>query len=262
VSGQRVKARRAQRVTARNGRLPPPVPEPIPPARPDLRRIAVVCVAVVVAATGSALLVAGRGPTVYGGRSDLLMVPAPGEPLDVRDRDIATTRELLLSRAVLVPVAARTGTTPEALRSKVSVQAGLRNDLIHLTVGDRRPARAVGLARAVTAQYLKLAGEVANGGAAQNRLDRQIARLTAQAADAPAARAAILRSRILRLQERRVELDGQSGAAPRLLSAPYLMAKPLSPRPLRALAGGLVVGLALAAAAAALLIRRARAWPA
>jgi capsular polysaccharide biosynthesis protein len=262
VSSQRVKARRVQRGAARNGRPLQAAQESAPPPRPELKRVAAICVAIVAIAAASAVLVGGRGPTVYGGRSDVLVVPSPAAPLDVRDRDLATQRDIILSRAVLVPVAASNATTAEALRAKVSVQAAVRNDLMHITVGDRRRARALGLTRAVTAQYLKVAGDVADGSSrAGRRLDREMARLTARAARASGSEALIIRSRVQRMQDRRLDLDGQNQLTARLLSAPYVLAQPLAPKPLRALAAGLVLGLVLAAVAAALLVRRAGGWP-
>jgi capsular polysaccharide biosynthesis protein len=237
-------------------------PPPLPVS--EILRIVAVCACIVVAAVASALAVDGRGATVYGARADVLYVADPATPLDVRDRTLATQRELIQSRAVLAPVAARDRMPLEDLQDAVSVEAGARNDLLHITVGDEQPARARQLTEAVTAGYLALAGRLAGGGAQERRrLERQIERLTGRARRASAAESALLGQRVADLQDRVVQLDsgGAAPARPTLLSDAYPLADPLAPKPLRAVATGLIAGLALAAGAAVLLARRNRRWP-
>jgi hypothetical protein len=243
-----------------NGRWTPPSRASAAPE--DWLLIGVICVAIVASALASALAVAAGRPKVYGARSDLLYESAPVTPLDVRDRTLATQRELIRSRAVLAPVAAQSGLTVEDLGAAVTVGVGSRSDLMHVTVGNRSRERALRLAQAVTTHYLGLSTRLSRSGDAESaHLQRQIAELTAGTRRAPPTERDIIAQRIGRLQDRVLELEAAGGASKPVLIAPaYALDQPLSPKPVRAAAAGLLVGLALAAVAAAALVRQAGGW--
>jgi capsular polysaccharide biosynthesis protein len=223
----------------------------------DWVRIAGACLAVVVIAVLAALAIGTRGDKVYGARADILYA-APDAPLDVRERSLATQRELARSRAVLAAAADQSHVPLQQLEDAVSVETGVRDDLLHITVSDRSRAVARRLTQAVATSYLQLAGRVeATGPEDPLALQRKIDALRAQARRASRAKLARLRERIGRLQERLVSADEGAGAGlrMRLLSPAYPLASPLSPRPVRAAAVGLLIGLLLATAVAVLLAR-------
>jgi capsular polysaccharide biosynthesis protein len=232
---------------------------------PDWLLITFTCTAIVLAAVASALAVVSTADKVYGARSDVLYVSAPASPLDVRDRALATQRQLIESRAVLGPVAAQSRMPLEDLQKRVSVELGTRNDLMHITVGNRRPRTAQRLAQAVTAQYLALSRRLSSeANAERSALQRELQTLTARASRASAAQRAVIGERVARLQDRVIEFDAAAlgNSKPTLVAPAYVLPKPLSPQPLRAVAAALIVGLALATAVAILLARQLKRWPA
>ncbi len=244
---------------------PPPPPPPAPRRVPEILQIAAVCACVVVAAVASAVAVSSRGVPQYGARADILYIAAPSTPLDARDRALATQRSLIASRAVLLPVAARNDIALADLRGAVSVDAGARSDLLHITVSDGRRARALHMTQEVTAQYMALARSLITGAERDRRaLERQIERLTARARDARGGEGTILAQRVADLQERVLQMVSAGAAAgrPRVLSPAYPLAGRLAPQPMRAAAAGLIAGLVLATGVAVLLARRFRRWPA
>jgi capsular polysaccharide biosynthesis protein len=172
--------------------------------------IGLACFVIVTTAVVSAVVVGSRGADVYGARADILYV-APDAPLDVRQRSLATQGEVARSRAVLAAAAAQEGVPLDQLQDAVSVETGVQDDLLHITVSDEDRGVARRLAQAVATSYLGLAARV-------------------EGADA--------RSRI------------------RLLSPAYPLDDRLSPKPLRAAAVGLLLGLVLATGVAILLARR------
>jgi len=138
---------------------PAPAPTPSPPARSPWPRIAAVCVTLVLAAVGAAVVVAAQGEELYGARADLLYVAGPDVPLDVRERVLANHAELVGTRAVLAPVAAEAGVALGELQDAVSVEAGL-NDLLRVTVTSSEPERARALAQAIVDRYVAFAAGV------------------------------------------------------------------------------------------------------
>jgi capsular polysaccharide biosynthesis protein len=262
VSTEQVRARPLRRGELNDGRWPAP---PSQRSGGDWLLVGLVSLAIVTAALVSALAVVTTKPKVYGARADLLYVSSPSAPLDARDRMIATQRDLITSRAVLAPVAAHSGIPLDKLEKAVSVDVGVRNDLMHVTLGDRNQARAERLARAVTTRYLALARRLTSAADAEGpRLEGEIAQLTARARRALPAERDVIAERVAALEDRAVALGAASSEAskPMLLAPAYRLEHPLSPKPLRAAALGLIVGLMLAAVAAVALVRPAGGRPA
>jgi uncharacterized protein involved in exopolysaccharide biosynthesis len=130
--------------------------------RPPLYRwgiVAPLCIAIVLLSVASAVFVGTRPATRYGARADLLYDAPASVPLDVRQRGVATQRGLILSRAVLEPVARGTGLPLTDLERSVSVALDTQDDLMHITVGASTRDRAVTLTRLVAASYLRTARE-------------------------------------------------------------------------------------------------------
>jgi capsular polysaccharide biosynthesis protein len=119
---------------------------------------------IVVVAVVSAVFVGTRGAAEYGARADIIYITPASASLDTRERGLATQRGLVTSRAVLEPVAAAQGVSRRALEQAVAVDIGARDDLMRITVGDQNRAKAVAIAQAVTARYLRLASELRPAG--------------------------------------------------------------------------------------------------
>jgi capsular polysaccharide biosynthesis protein len=226
-------------------------------------RIAAICAAILLISTGSTTFALLRVQKVYGGRVDILYLPAADTPLDARQRILATQQEIARSRAVLGPLARAEGTSYAELRDAVTVDSGV-DDLLHITVGDPARSRAVGLAQAVSTRYVDVARSFANGSEQRSRaLDRQIGDAVDELRGAPAADAPALRERLRRLEDAQVQLqvNAAGDTSIRPLGPAYALGAPLSPRPLRAAALGLLWGLAVATGVALVLTRRRRASP-
>jgi capsular polysaccharide biosynthesis protein len=220
--------------------------------------IAAICLVVVLVAVGSALLFGSLGATTYGARAEILYDAPASAPLEARDRGLTTQRALILSRAVLAPVAREQGMSLAAVEKAVSVDLGTRNDLLYITAGLTDRAAALDVARAVTASYLRLDARVmADARESREALQHELATLTASEHAAQGPAAAVLQERVRRLSDRIVQVDADTAdrPTPRVLSSAYPLDRPLSPRPARLVAAGLIVGLAIAAAVALLLSR-------
>jgi uncharacterized protein involved in exopolysaccharide biosynthesis len=201
--------------------------------------------------------VGSRGEKVYGARVDILYVAARDTPDDARERILSTQRELLLSRGVLASVAREVGVPLETLRGKVEVDGGL-DDLLRITVGDPDPRRALRYVQVLTDRYLEVSGGLGEEqNTARELLEREIRSLTRRERGAEEGEAAQLRDRIGRLRDRVLELEVESLGVERaeVLSRPYVLSDPLSPKPLQAATIGLLAGLALATATVVILAR-------
>ncbi len=231
------------------------------PARSNARFIALLtllCMAIVATAVLSAVVFSGFAPTVYGAQVDLLYKTSPDTSDDARERILTTQRALIGSRVVLAPVAAASDMPLDRLDNALSVKVGL-DDLIHVTVADADQQRALRLVQAVTARYLQTAGELSpEASRGRELLQTQIARLSERLRRARGENAAALRERIGRLQDRVLDLEIQNlgQSRPERLTPGYVLEQPLSPKPIRAAAVGLLIGLALATVVAVLLGRR------
>ena len=207
------------------------------------------------AAVISALAFGALRATEYGARAEILYDAPASAPLDARERGLATQRAMILSRAVLAPAAKERKLSLEAVERAVSVELGTRNDLLYITAASTDRSAAVQLASAVTRSYLRLdAGMRADARGSRDALQHELDRLSIREGDATGREAAILRERIGQLMQQ--DAAGADRPTPRLLSSVYLLDDPLSPSPVRLAAAGLIVGSALAAALAFLLVRR------
>jgi hypothetical protein len=224
-------------------------------------------------------LISNLRPDVYGGRVEIFYdaAPASTSPAQI-DREFATQEIIVRSRTVLGPVAQKTEIPLEELEDAVDVDVLPGTQVLQVTVGDRDAARAEELAQAVAETYIGLAITQATRQGArtseadETRLERLTSRLSELEADAAQAarRGQVGRETALRteaadvlrsigaLRDRLNLVPGSSlKGTPRVFVPAHVLPDPIAPKPLRAAAGGAVVG-ALIAAAAILLILRGR----
>lgn len=211
-------------------------------------------------AMAAAIVVSQRAEKVYGGRADVVFVALGDQSSDVRDRTLNTQKELILSRAVLLPVAREVRRPLAELEDAVDVSLA-PDDLVRITVSDADPPTARSLVTRVTRTYMGLSGDLsAEQREAEALIRSQIGVVRGRLRQAPQDQRYIFTDRVNRLEDQllqlRVERLSQPEPAPRLLAAPYVLDEPLSPKPVRAAALGLVVGLLLATAVVVVLLRR------
>jgi capsular polysaccharide biosynthesis protein len=92
-------------------------------------------------------------PKVYGGQAEFLLTASPELSDAAADRAILTQVEIVTSPTVLQPVAGQTGARLQRLEDAVSADMVGRTNILHITVADRDPGRAVRLTQLVASQY-------------------------------------------------------------------------------------------------------------
>lgn len=196
---------------------------PVPPTHPGREahagRKTLVALAVVVfmIVTGGAVGYSLLRPKVYGATAEFILTPRTDMTDAAVDRAMETQVMITESRPVLEAVGHRIGMPPGELRDATSAEVVGRSNILRVTVGDRDQARAVRLVQLITEEYL--AAAAAAGPTA-----------TAGADTSPLTRATLL-----------------SAASP--------TARPLEPRPKRALAVGMLLGMIAGLAVVALVVR-------
>ena len=239
-------------------------PEPPAPASADLRtggqwrHILPLCALVVLLAVVVAVLVERRHETIRGARAQIVLV-FPGDTSDdSRERLVKTQAQVLSSRSVLDPAARANGLTTPELDAKLSIDTRLRSDVLTITTSDPDAATAERLTGAIADRYLELSRRlVPESDEGEALVRRRISDLRGQLDGADDEERAVLRDRIGDLEEWILELqvDALDRPRARLLTPAFVLEEPLRPQPERAAAGGLGIGLVLAAALA-LLLRR------
>jgi uncharacterized protein involved in exopolysaccharide biosynthesis len=189
---------------------------------PTLLALAVVAV-FAGAAVGYSLL----QPRVYGAQVDFIVTPRAEFSDAAADRALLTQLLIIESDPVLRPVADRTGIPLDDLRGRISAEMLGRSAILRLVVSDRDGDRAAELARLVTAEFLRRAASAAPVGGPVD--------------------------------------DGSGVDEPpptrtEVLAPATPLQDPLRPKPLRALAAGVLLG-SLAAAVLLIVLLRPRRWP-
>ncbi len=248
----------------------------------QIRRLAVLAVTIILMGTGGGLIGALVWPATHAARAEILYPITQEQPTGFlrEDRNLTTQLVLLQGRAVLGPVAAAEGRTVKDLQDNLSVELLESSEIIQVEVRDRSAEAALQTVQAVVDRYFGL-NEAAQPSGVLDYLESQLRDARAGVADA--------RGRLLQLQgevaagvgdpaaivgandelqawaEREKEIQAQidetnvisrSGPVGQLLTPPYVLADPVSPRPLFAAVTGLLVGLIVAAGAVALAARR------
>jgi capsular polysaccharide biosynthesis protein len=167
------------------------------------------------AATGYSLL----QPKIYGAQAEFILTARPELSDAAVDRAMVTQAMVVRSDPVLGPVATQVGMSLPDLRGEVSADIVGRSDILRVTVGDRDQARAVRLVQLITAEYLRTPTRAPTPGTGTTTDDR-----------APL-------------------------IVPTMLSAASPLESPLQPRPVRALAAGIILGLLVATAVVVVVLR-------
>lgn len=246
-----------------------------PLSRRRIRRLVELALAVVLAGAGAGLAAGLLLPPTYAARAEVLYPLAQEEPTGFlrEDRTLTTQVVLMQSRTVLSPVATAEGRTVEDLQDSLTVEVLETSEVIAVEVRDRDQEDADRVLRAVLDGYFALDGS-AGAGELRTFLDTELAAVRAalvdargRLADSSVRAATTVEGEIATLLVREQDLQGQldeldartlSEPRPRLATAPYAPAEPVSPRPVLTTLTGFLVGVLAAAAAVALSARRTR----
>ena len=269
--------------------VPPPrsVSRIEPPAAEQRRgwltpRLVALTLTIILLGAAAGLVGALVLPKTYGARAEILYSASQpqqgGDPLQ-QDRQLSTQLVLLKSRAVLGPIAQKQGRWYEDLDKDVNVSILENSNVIQVEVHGSTQSAALQTLQAVTTGYLALAGQPS--GVARN-LSTQLAEArqnTAQlqtripqlvsavlAGNTPQATLDDARAQLAASQEREkalqarldeLTLTGQAGPAAQILTPPYSLPDPVSPRPPIATGIGALVGAVVAGAMLTIGVRRA-----
>lgn len=231
------------------------------------------------AGLGAALIL----PKTYAARAEVLYSASQpqqggGDPLQ-QDRQLSTQLVLLKSRAVLGPVAQKQGRRFEDLDKDVSVSVLENSNVIQIEADGSSQPIALQTLQAVTTGYLALAGQpsgvarnlndqLADARQATAQLQTRIPQLTSAVLAGTATQASLddaraqltasqAREKALQARIDEVNLSGQAEATAQLLTPPYSLPDPVSPRPPIAAGIGALVGLIVAGGMLAVGSRRA-----
>jgi len=202
--------------------------------RPRRRVMTAAVVAVVVIALFGAAAVAysQMQPIVYGAQTEILLSPRAELSDAAVDRAMVTQTMIAQSDPVLQPVASQVGIPLSQLREEVSADIVGRSNVLRLTVGDRTRNRAMTLAQLITTEYLRVATESAS----QDRPGSVTGTGTTRGPVSATG-------------------DNPPPLTSAVLSPPSPLDQPLSPKPLRALAAGVLLGLIVAGGVVVVLLR-------
>jgi uncharacterized protein involved in exopolysaccharide biosynthesis len=215
--------------------------------------------AVMALGTVSGYLVANRASPVYGAQATIFYQGKRVEADDSSaERVIATQQALVESRTVLQPVADDAGVPVSHLEGSLDVQTG-QNNVLTVTVGDRKPALALALAEGVSERYVDVLERTGSSRfeAGQRSLQRRIRALQPRARqDGSVGENA--RSRIGSFEQRLadLELERSAQARARVITPAFVLSDPLQPKPERGAAVGLLAGALIALAMVTALSRR------
>ena len=247
--------------------------------------VAAVVALLVLPTAGAAALSSLEDPT-YAAQVDVLYEGAADSSQGI-ERELATQQVLMQSRPLIDRAAASADVPGRDLAGAVTVEVVEESNVLRLQVADSDPDRARVAAQAIVDEYIAAVREQAatSGGGAQERdlLTGQITDLTAALAEKVAqvaqlnaipdpsasdqsqqraleAEAQLLRQRLSEVEKQALAADIRvieegSGRA-QVLATPSLLDEPIGPQPMRAAAGGVLLGLVLAAALVAIVRMR------
>ena len=217
-----------------------------------------------------AYVTAAALPDVHEARAEVLVTTPSGGT--VTEQTMATQLTLLTSSSVIGPVAREANMDVSSLTDSVSVERVNDSQVLGLSVTADDADRAVDLTAAVVTSYLTIADATAGSSENIDFLRSRLQELTATLADLDtrleasanaglASQREILISQIgdLQMQLTTAEIGELQSAAPaEVITEPYALPEPISPRPARAAVGGFVGGAILAGLAVVLFVRRTR----
>jgi uncharacterized protein involved in exopolysaccharide biosynthesis len=243
-------------------------------------RLTVYALLIVVLSSLTGYGVALLGHKQYGARAEILHQLDKSRPTGFlrEDRGLLTQIVVIRSRDVLQPIAEANQMTVDQLAKEVHVTVLENSEILRIEVDDRSPDRALKLVDAISKEYLD---QAADAGAADTQrflqaqiadIDRRQADLTARANQLESKNPSGATPEQVRIQsELQGLIDQRNDLSSRLdeitidvlrqprierLTKPYVLADPVSPKPLRAAAAGAIGGLLIAAAVVTLLVRR------
>jgi hypothetical protein len=220
--------------------------------------VAMLCVLIVVVGGSAGYIASLHMPKQYVARAELHYSLAHAEPNELlrEDRTLTTQLVLLRSRAVLWPVAAENGLTPEYLEKSVSAKVVDASEIIEVEVRDARRERAQQLLTSIVGRYIAMANSDAKD-PVRSYLEDQLRAVRMQRNDVAAARSSATstalaeRERFLvgLLNELKPSATPESLSWPpaQVLTPPYLLAGYAGPTPVFAAAAGGTIGLVVAA---------------
>jgi uncharacterized protein involved in exopolysaccharide biosynthesis len=243
--------------------------------RPRGWRLVTVLLLLLLLPTGLAGGLSSLQPPTYAAQADILFEAGDSGSSDTVERQLATQQVLLLSRSAVAAAAAQVGLTHDDVLGAASVQVLEGSDVLRLQVEDGSRARARAIAQSLVTQYTQAVEQRVTDrrDQQQNVIDGQLSELTArlvEISDRIAQIAAVAQpSAALAAEQRGLEseaqtlrqqvADLQAGALSsnldnldagvgraEVLAPPTVLDQPVAPQPLRAAAGGALVGLALA----------------
>jgi uncharacterized protein involved in exopolysaccharide biosynthesis len=245
-------------------------------------RLVMLTLTIILLGTAAGLAAALVLPKTYAARAEILYSASQpqqgGDPLQ-QDRQLSTQLVLFKSRAVLGPVAQKQGRRYEDLDKDVSVSILENSNVIQVEARASTEPVALQTLQAVTNGYLALSGQPSgvarnlsaqlaearqNTAQLQARIPQLISSVLAGTAtqtslDDARAQLAASQAREKALQARidEITLTGQSGPPAQLLTPPYSLPDPVSPRPPIAAGIGALVGAIAAGTMLAVGVRRA-----
>ncbi|MBV9059912.1 MAG: hypothetical protein JOZ09_12260 [Pseudonocardiales bacterium] len=245
-------------------------------------RLIVLTLAIILLGAAAGLAGALVLPKTYGARAEILYSASQpqqgGDPLQ-QDRQLSTQLVLLKSRAVLGPIAQKQGRWYEDLDKDVTASILENSNVIQVEAHASTQPAALQMLQAVTNAYLAVAGQPSgvarnlttqlaetrqNTAQLQTRIPQLVSAVLAGTAtqasldDARAQLAASLdREKALQARIDEINLTGQSGPPAQVLTPPYSLPDPVSPRPPIATGIGALVGAVVAGAMLTIGSRRA-----
>jgi uncharacterized protein involved in exopolysaccharide biosynthesis len=206
---------------------------------------------------------AARQPTLYEGVTRVIPTgpgsPArPGEappPPFEPERYLRQQAQLISSTAVLARAVKLSGSSlsPEALRQRLEVDVAQDADVITIRVLDPTATGAARLADAVAAAYNEVVAERSRAGVNQlrklrSRLEQRLASIDAQLRGRPddeslQRRRAAVTEQLTAIERDLLASETATGGSPVQVQEAAIPEQPVQPRPGRAMAVGMLVGL-------------------
>lgn len=230
-------------------------------------RLAALAVAIVAIGAATGFIGSQLIPRQYAARAEIVYRLTESQPNELlrEDRKLTTQLVILGSRVVLAPVADDHAITPENLAEHVTASVIDNSEIIEVEVRDRSPEGARTLLTEIVGRYLDLANK--------NWKDPTLEYLEFQLGEVQKQRRApnLPQDVSLDLARREQSIVGLieplrptpvfrqlsvSGPPARLLTDPYTVPAPVSPKPLIATAAGGATALLVAALVVLLVVRR------
>ncbi len=221
-------------------------------------RLALIGLMILLVGTGAGYAGSLLLPEQYGARMQLRYNLTQAEPNELlrEDRTLITQLVVLRSRPVLEPVASANGLTAEELSENTSATIVESSEIIEVEIHDPSRERGQLMLQAIADRYIALAN-----GPDQNPV-RDYLESQLREVQERLRRPNVSSGEAGGLAQREAALLGQldtlrlTGPPAQVLTPPYSLAEPVSPRPLFAAATGALTALLVAALVVLLVARR------